>query len=68
MYGVIETALGSPPFGHTAHTYTHTHRFPMRPGITWTFRSHYLGFPFGRPDPKYPQPDHPGGAGSSTIG
>ena len=62
-----ETALGSPPCGHRAHTYTHTPLFP-RPGITWTLLLSFPVFPFGHPNPKYPPPDHPGGAGSKTIG
>ena len=52
----------------TQRTPTPTHRFPMLPGITWTSRSPSLGFTFGRPNPKYPPPDHPDGAGSKTIG
>ena len=51
----------------TEHTPTHT-PFSQRQGITWTFPSLFSGFPFGRPNPKYPPPDHPGGAGSKTIG
>ena len=65
--GERETALGSPPCGHRAHTYTHIPLFP-RPGITWTFPLSSPVFPFGQPNPKYPPPDHPGGAGSKTIG
>ena len=65
--GERETALGSPPCGHRAHTYTHT-PFSQRPGITWTFPLPFPVFPFGRPNPKYPPPDHPGGAGSKPIG
>ena len=61
------TALGSSPSGQRAHTYTHT-PFSQRPGITWTSCSPFTGFPFGSPNPKYPPPDHPGGAGSCTIG
>ena len=52
----------------TQRTPTPTHRFPMRPGITWTSRSPSFGSPFGRPNPKYPPPDHPDGAGSKPIG
>ena len=62
---------GPRPSEPTAHTYTHTHTPSiMRQGITWTSSSHSFGFcfPFGRPNPKYPPPDHPGGAGSKTIG
>ena len=65
--GERETALGSPPCGHKVHTYTHT-PFPQRPGITWTSLSPFPGFPFGRLNPKYPPPDHPGGASSKPIG
>ena len=50
----------------SAHLHTHT-PFSQRPGITWTSCSPFPGFPFGRPNPKYPPPDHPGGAGSKTI-
>ena len=46
----FETALGSPPCGHRAHTYTHT-PFSQRPGITWTSPSLFPGFPFGHRTP-----------------
>ena len=36
--------------------------------VTWTSHSPSFGFPFGRPNPKYTPPDHPGGAGSKPIG
>ena len=62
-----ETALGSPPCGHRAHTYTHT-PFPQRPGTTWTSPSLFLGSSLWSLEPQYPPPDHPGGAGSKTIG
>ena len=39
-----ETALGSPPCGHRAHTYPHT-PFSQRPGITWTFPLPFPVFP-----------------------
>ena len=65
--GKRETALGSQPCGHRAHTYTHTPFF-RRQGITWTNLSPFPGFPFGHPNPKYPPPDHQGGVGSKTIG
>ena len=41
---------------------------PTPQGITWMSRSPSFGFPFGRANPKYLPPDHPGGAGSCTIG
>ena len=62
-----ETALRSQPCGHRAQTYTHI-PFSLRPGITWTSSSPSFGFHFGRPNPKDPTPDHPGGAGSKPIG
>ena len=65
--GERETALGSPPCGHRAHTYTHT-PFPQRPGITWTSPLTYPVFSLWSPEPQYPPPDHPDGAGSETIG
>ena len=49
---LFETALGSPPCGHRAHTYTHTHCFPRdqeppgRPLLSFPV------FPFGRPNPS----------------
>ena len=57
-----ETALGSTPCGHRAHTYTHTHRFP-RPGITWTDLSSFLGFPLWSPEPQVPAAGSPGRRG-----
>ena len=57
-----ETDLGSPPSGHRAHTYTHTPFFP-RPGITWTSRPLFPGFPFGHPEPQVPATGSPGWRG-----
>ena len=64
--GERETALGSPPCGHRAHTYTHT--VPPRQGTTWTFPLSFSVFPLWSPEPQFPPPDHPDGAGSKTIG
>ena len=49
--GERETALGSPPCGHRAHTYTHT-PFSQRPGITWTSPSLFPGFSLWPPNPS----------------
>ena len=68
--GERETALGSPPCGHRAHTHTHTHTHTVFPAP----RNH-LDVPFSlsrfsplATEPQDPPPDHPGGAGSKTIG
>ena len=45
-----ETALGSPPCGHKAHTYTHTPFF-QRPGTTWTSPSLFPGLSLWSPNP-----------------
>ena len=62
-----ETALGSPPCGHRAHTHTHTHRFPSAQESPGRSLSLFPVFPLAT-EPQYPPPDHPGGAGSETIG
>ena len=49
--GERETALGSPPCGHRAHTYTHTPLFP-RPGTSWTFPLSFPVFPLWPPNPS----------------
>ena len=46
-----ETALGSPPCGHRAHTYIHT-RFSQRPGTAWTSPPLFPGFSLWSPNPS----------------
>ena len=60
--GERETALGSQPCGHRAHTYTHT-PFYQRPGITWTSPSLFPGFSLWSPEPQVPAAGSPGRRG-----
>ena len=64
--GERETALGSPPCGHRAHTYTHIplSRAQESPGRALSLSRF---FPLAS-EPQYQPLDHPGGAGSETIG
>ena len=51
---------------HSAHLHTHL-VFPASGNhLDVPFPS--FRFPFRSPEPQYPPPDHPGGAGSKTIG
>ena len=51
----------------TGHTYIHT-PFSRASGVLLDVPSPFFQFPLCAPEPKYPLQDHPGGAGSSTIG
>ena len=52
----------------TERTPTHTHRFPSAQEPPGRPLLSFPVFPLWSPEPQFPPPDHPDGAGSKTIG